>query len=220
MASTSSLWEWTYVHQVLDQVSSNVAFKGLGAGRPAIHPRIDGVRELSHQDIATLEHGRAPAAKGLRDSHHRLARMIALGLRNEELLEASGYSNGRISVLKADPAFQDLIAHYRMMVNEGFTEAADEYYRTVSANRTISARRINDKLADDDEDIPLRTLLAIHSDAADRTGYPKRSVAVNVSVDFAAKLEKAVQRSKTVRQIEEKALEPSDGVPTKIERRL
>lgn len=192
----------------------------LGVGRPAIHPRVDGVRELSQQDVATLEHGTSPAAKALRDSHHRLARMIALGLRGEELLETSGYSAGRISVLKADPAFQDLIAHYRNMVNEGYLEAADEYYRTVSANRAISARRINDKLADDDEDIPLRTLLAIHSDAADRTGYPKRSVAVNVNVDFAAKLEKAVQRSKTVRQIESKVLEPAEGIPTKIERRI
>lgn len=201
-------------------MSSNVASKGLGVGRPAIHPKVNGVRELSQQDVATLEHGAPPAAKALRDSHHRLARMIALGLRGDELLEASGYGSGRISVLRADPAFQDLIAHYRNMVNEGFLEGADEYYRTVSANRTIAARRINDKLTEDDEDIPLRTLLAIHSDAADRTGYPKRSVAVNVNVDFAAKLEKAVQRSKTVRQIEEKPLSPEVGVPTKIERRM
>lgn len=201
-------------------MSSSVASRGLGAGRPAIHPAINGVRELSQQDVAELTRGQGPAVKALRDSHHRLARMIALGLRNDELLEAGGYSAGRISVLKADPAFQELIAHYRRMVDQGFVEGTDEYYRTVSANRALSARRINDKLADDEEEIPLRTLLAIHSDAADRTGYPKRSVAVNIAVDFAAKLEKAVQRSKTVRQIEAKSNESDEGIPTKIERRI
>lgn len=173
----------------------------LGRGRPKGRPTIDGVRELSVEEVSVSERGRAPSVKRFRDSHHMVARLFASGLRPGEVAERTGYSLNRISTLYADPAFQDLIANYRESVDFGWRESVDEYFDTVSANRTIAARLIRDKLEDaKPEDVSFRELVTIHADAADRTGYPKRSVAVNVNLDFAAKLDQAIKRSGAVQQ--------------------
>lgn len=167
-----------------------------GPGRPAKRPSIDGVRELTRAELDHMSHGKSPAAKRFRDSHHRVARLFASGCRPGEVAERSGYSLGRISTLSADPAFQELVASYRSSVDESWRESVDEYYDTVSANRIAAARLIADKLEDTEpNDISFRELVTIHADAADRTGYPKRSVAVNVNVDFAARLDQAIKRS-------------------------
>lgn len=202
-------------------MGSNAAFN-FGPGRPSKNKLVDGVAELSPADIASAQRAPQSRVQTLRDSHHRLARLLASGLKQVEVAEISGYSANRIAQLRQDPAFMELVEHYRKMVNEGFVEAADEYYRTVSANRAIAARLINDKLSDEETaaEIPIRTLLAVHSDAADRTGYPKRTLAVNVNLDFAARLEKAVKRSKEVKTIEAKAEPAEAGVPTSVERRF
>lgn len=192
-------------------MSSNAVSK-LGAGRPASRPAVAEVRELTVQEVATLEHGKEPAVKQIRESHHRLAKLVAMGLRNAEIVAAGGgYSAIRISILRADPAFKELVAQYKASVDQSWRESVDEYFATMAESRSIAARRINDALADDEQVIPLRTLLAIHSDAADRTGYPKRRVAVNVNMDFAGQLEKAIQRSKEAREAKVIEHEPTEN---------
>jgi hypothetical protein len=132
-----------------------------------------------------------------------VARLFAMGLWPGEVATETGYSLGRVSTLGGDPAFQELIAHYRGMVNEAFADRQDEYFQTISANRTIAARLINDKLADvEPEDVSFRELVLIHSDAADRTGYPKRTVALNVNADFASLMDRAIARSNSAKLIE------------------
>lgn len=174
----------------------------LGAGRPPKQAKVLGVRELTREEVLGTSRGKAPAIKSIRDSHHMVARLFALGLRPGEVAERSGYSLGRISVLYADPALRDLIEKYRGNVDASFREAADEYYSTVSANRVMAARLLNDKLCSvEPEDISIRELVVIHADAADRTGYPKRQVAVNFNVDFAARLDNALKRSEQARVI-------------------
>lgn len=164
-----------------------------------VRPTVDSVRELSEEDLACLIRAPSviPPMKKLRDSHHRVARLMAMGLRPGQLATATGYSHGRISTLAQDPAFQELVAHYRSLVDDSFKEVADDYYDTLSANRIIAARLLNDKLCDaDPDDIGFRELVLIHADAADRTGYPKRTVALNVNADFASLLDRAIERSK------------------------
>lgn len=180
-----------------------------GPGRPRSRPEVLGTAPLTKEELLTYTPAKNTNKVAVfRDSHHRVARLFAFGMKPGEVADAAGYSLSRISTLWADPAFQELVAVYRREVNEGFREEADEYYATVNANRVIAARRLNDKLTDDDEDFTVAQLVAVHADAADRTGYPKRSVAVNVNVDFAAKLDQAIKRSATVRTIEAKALPP------------
>lgn len=182
----------------------------------AKRPAIDSVRELTAADIAGLERAKNQnPVKVHRDSHHMVARLFAMGLRPGEVATETGYSLGRISTLAGDPAFQELIAYYRNMVNQAFADRQDEYYQTVSANRRLSARLINDKLSEvEPEEISFRELVLIHSDAADRTGYPKRTVALNVNADFASLLDKAIQRSQGAKLIEGTVSDqPALGLP-------
>lgn len=183
-------------------------------GRPAKSPSVDSVRDLTAADLRGLVRTKVYGkVKKFRDSHHMLARLFAMGLRPGEIAEEVGYSKVRVSTLQTDPAFQELIAHYQSLVDESFSEKADEYFETVSSNRRIAARLINDKLNDaEPDDVSFRELVMIHSDSADRTGYPKRQVAINVNTDFASLLDKAIQRSQ---QSDPKLIEhdPSGSLP-------
>lgn len=161
---------------------------------------IEGVRELTRDDLATLREPRANVliTKTLRDSHHRVARLLAMGLRPGEVASRTGYSNQRISTLSKSPAFQELIAGYRKMADDAFLESQDDFYDIAFANMLKAERMLSDKLDDADaagETLPTRDLIAISRDAADRFGYGKHTSSTNLNVDFAAKLEAAKARS-------------------------
>ena len=126
-----------------------------------------------------------------------------MGMRPGEVAEEAGYSLVRISILKADPAFAELIEHYRKIENASFIEARDHYWDSATSVRMKSLRQMADQLDEADETgekIPLRTLLSIHDSTADRTGYGKRSTQVNINVDFAAKLDQAIKKAKDIRE--------------------
>lgn len=171
----------------------------LHRGRIAKKIEILGVRELTRGDLACLREPRnVSAVAKLRDPHHRLARLIASGLRPPEAAARCGFSVSRVYVLNIDPTFQDLVASYRKEVDAAFVQSQDEYYETATANMLKAERQIAEKLEAAEEEgelLPTRDLIAISRDAADRFGYGKKQTNLNVNVDFAAKLEKAIQRS-------------------------
>lgn len=171
----------------------------LHRGRIATKIEILGVRELTREDLACLREPRdVPAVQKLRDSHHRLARLIASGLKINEAAAAAGFSAARAYVLHIDPSFQDLVATYRKEVNAAFIQGQDQYYETATSNMLKAERMLAEKLDAADAEgelLPTRDLIAISRDAADRFGYGKKQTNLNVNVDFAAKLERAIQRS-------------------------
>lgn len=169
-----------------------------GRGKIARVRRIGIVRELVRDDLEALREKRVPTIERLRDSHHRLARMFAAGLRPKAIAERTGYSLSRVIMLSQTPAFRDLIAQYREKVDSAFIDSIDEYYALATANMLKAERMLADKLDDADGDeveLPVKDLLAISRDAADRFGYGKKTTNVNVNVDFAAKLDAALKRS-------------------------
>ena len=173
-----------------------------GRGRPGKSPTIDGVEELQPSDLEGLVRGKSPAVKNLKDSHHAVAKLLACGIRPGEVAERTGYSRVRISILQADPSFQELVQHYRTVDAAAFIEARDEYWDNATSVRVKTARMIADQLDEADEageSIPLNRLLAIHDSFADRTGYGKRSTQVNINVDFAAKLDQAIKKARDVK---------------------
>ena len=183
-----------------------------GRGRTAKSPTILEVAELAPSDLDGLERGAMHPVKRFRDSHHAVARLFAAGLRPGEVAEASGYSLNRVSVLSADPQFQELIIHYRATVTEAFADGVMEYAQRQISVRNKTLRMMEDQLdkADEnDEDVPLNTLLRIHDSQADRTGFGKRSTVVNINADFAARLERAIKESKKV--IEAKPMKVVNG---------
>lgn len=178
----------------------------MNAQRKATSPRITGqVRTLVEADLERL---REPSARDrltrIRDSHHNIARLMASGLKLWEVASRTGFSVTRLSVLSRDPSIIELVAHYRNLITEDWREEQDSITADNLAALRVSSRMIRDQLEDADEtgeQVPLKTLLAIKADAADRFGYAKKTHQTNVNVDFAKLLEEARARSNRTKEI-------------------
>lgn len=91
-----------------------------GVGRAGKRKQTSGLRvaferELGENDLRTLasHQGIDPQpVKRLRHSHHMLAKLLADGVPQVEISLMTGFCTSRISILKRDPAFQELIAYY------------------------------------------------------------------------------------------------------------
>ncbi len=166
---------------------------------PAQTPEVTNVRPLARADLsALLERRPVKTLATIRDTHHRVARAVAAGLPTREVAEATGYSVSRVTMLKADPAFIDLVAHYRGLVTAEYIRSVDNYMEVATGNmlkaEVMLADRI-DQAIEDNEPLPVSALIAITSDRADRFGYGKTQRNINLNVDFAAQLEAARKRS-------------------------
>lgn len=155
---------------------------------------------LTRDDLLRLHEGnrQASSLQRIRASHHSVARLIAAGLSYREVSAYTGYSEVRIAHLAVAPAMKELIAVYIDRIGERQLEAVDAYLELKTSNMIAAERHIADKIAELDEEgelLPIKTALAISADAADRVGYGKRQTNLNVNVDFAAALERAMKRS-------------------------
>jgi hypothetical protein len=171
----------------------------LHRGRLTQLPDIRSVRPLTREDLEEIKSKRSlPVVARFRDPHHRVARLIAAGLRPNEVAEATGYSLSRIYVLSADPAFQNQVAEYRKDVHTAYVSAEEEHYAMATEVNRKALRHIAeafDKADEEGELVPIDKALRVFADTADRVGIQKRSTNVHVNLDFAAKLEAAIARS-------------------------
>lgn len=155
---------------------------------------------LTAADLERLREPRfvATSPQKLRDSHHMIARLAASGKRPGEIAALVGYSRERVTVLLLSPAMEELVAVYRAKVDEAFVESQDAFFELATRNMLAAERHIADHIAELDESgelLPVRTALAISRDAADRFGYGKKTQNLNINVDFASQLERAIKRS-------------------------
>lgn len=162
-------------------------------GRPAKPLEGEIVRQLNSADLALLEIERgvkAPSLKKLRDSHHAIAKCIAQGLPNTDISVITGYSQSRISILKADPAFQELVAFYKDKVADVFDEAISNAATKIASVRNDVLEELSDRLNDEPEKIATETLLDALKVTADRSGHGPASKSTNVHlhVDLADRI--------------------------------
>ena len=134
-------------------------------GRIAKRRQIVAVRELVRDDLALLREPRAlKTVARFRDPHHRLARMIATGIRQKDVVARSGYSLARVTSIMSDPAFMDLVAKYRNDVLEHFKENADDMLEIATSNMLKAERMLSEKFDEADENgelLPTKDLIAI-----------------------------------------------------------
>lgn len=162
------------------------------------------IRPLTREDLAEIVDVKrhASVTQRLRDPHHMVARLVAAGVRPySEVARRCGYSIARIKTLSADPAFAELVASYRGDIDEAFVRSQDDYFELTTSNMVKAERHIAERIEKLDEEgelLPVRDALAISRDAADRFGYGKKTTNLNVNVDFADKLEKAIARTKSI----------------------
>ena len=196
----------------------------LGRGRKSIRPAIGQIRELTKEELAAPR-AKAKATEKFRDSHHRMARLFASGLRVGEVAELTGYSVSRVSLFHSSPAFQELIAEKRKVEDEIARDQITAMNAMILSNGMKAERKLADKLDDDDdsEEMSVRELISIARDAADRVGLSKRSIQTNVNMDFAQLLDRAIARSENVLRLPSESISgPSEsiGLPRSGELRL
>jgi len=157
------------------------------------------IRELIPADLAMLGTERgitAPVIKKLRDSHHALARALATGCTPAQAQIITGYSGSRISILQADPAFKELVSHYRGLETDLH---ADMVGRMKNLGLDCVAE-LQDRLDEEPEEFSPAFLLEVAKTMADRTGAgPKtQQTNVNVSVGYADLIRGARERAQAI----------------------
>jgi hypothetical protein len=159
------------------------------------------VRELSPEDFALLatERGVEPAPlKRLGERHHALAKLLAQGTSPGEAAVVTGLSPSRVSILKADPTFQDLVAFYREKVDAAYVDM----HSTLAGLSLDAAQELRDRLEEEPEKISVGQLLEITKLGADRTGFgPKSTQDVNVNVGLADRMQAARERAEARRRV-------------------
>lgn len=171
------------------------------SGRPARVVAAEIVRELDESDLEKLGGDRgvkAPTLKRLTDMHHSIARLVAQGEAGYAIAMATGYSQSRISILKSDPAFQELVEFYREKVEEARDAAFVDLNRKMAAVLSDTLDALHDRVLD--EEVPVRDLVDVGKFVADRAGFgpASKSTNTNVNIDLADALAAGRQRALTL----------------------
>ena len=166
-------------------------------GRAPSTATVEFVRELVPADLALLASEREnpvkpPALKQLRDRHHALARCLAQGMTHGEASAVTGYDLPRISILKSDPTFRELVAHY---LSQEDALAADYSERATTLALT-AMNRLQEALEDEETPLSDSMALEIAKFASDRTGHAPiaKSVNVNLNSDLGNRMAAARKR--------------------------
>lgn len=164
------------------------------SGRAAKPLEIEFVRALEPADLPLLqlERGTTPSPiKRLRERHHALARNLASGMTESDAAAICGYDIARVSILKGDPTFRELIEFYR----EDVTKQYAQLHETLAGMSLDAALLLRERLEEKGEDIAIDKLIEVVKMGADRTGFgPSSKQEVNVNVNLASRLEEARKR--------------------------
>src|SRR5215813_4166943 len=137
------------------------------------HTRVSGevVRALTSADLALLEPPKKPPGiKKLRESHHALARLVAEGRSLQEISEETGYSISRISILKSDPTFAELVGFYHGNLEKMRDALVVDHFKSAVMLRGDLIEEMSCRLHDTPELISWRDLDDSFKTVADRTG--------------------------------------------------
>jgi len=153
------------------------------------------VRELEENDLVLLaeEKGSKPSAiKRITERHHALARILANGMKESEAATFCGYSISRISILKSDPAFKELLEFYREDAQRPFRDLNNR----LSGLAMDAAEELSLRLEEEPEKVSIPQLMEVVKLGADRTGHGPQtsSLNINANVDLAGRLEAARKR--------------------------
>lgn len=176
-------------------------------GRPEAKVSAMIVRPLVPSDLealALLKGSKTPPLKKLRDSHHSLARLIAQGLPGATIAAITGYTESRISTLKSDPAFQDLVAFYRKNVESAF---ADLQERMSDLSLDV-VQELRERFEDDPESFSTDQIMDMLKTFADRTGHgpQAKNLNINVNANLGDRLKSARERV-SLKTIEAKVID-------------
>lgn len=138
-------------------------------GRKEMPMEVAVVKELSVEDLLIAPEGGAkpPPLQRVRDTHHAVARLVADGLKDVEVSAITGMCQSRISILKGDPAFQELLVFYS-------EEKRKEYVDIHRRLGLLSAEALSGllmRLEARGDTLPTKELVSIAKLGLDRSGF-------------------------------------------------
>lgn len=176
------------------------------SGRRAKPLTVGEVRPIRSSDLALLAiegETKAPAIKRISERHHRLARLLADGMAPAEASLATGYCLSRISILQADPMFQELVSHYRTVQ----TDAYADLHTRLAGLSVSAADLLQERIEESPEELTVGQLKSLVEMGADRTGYGPQSTSVNLTANIADRMDAARRRAREKRM---KDVTPTD----------
>lgn len=163
-------------------------------GRAPTQVTSEVLRPLGDADIALLAREKGsttPPLKRIRDRHHAAARLLSAGISEGQVAAITGYDVSRISILKNDPAFRELLEFYRGHVDAAYVDL-HEQLAGMSKDALVMLR---ERMEEEPEKITLLQLIELTKMGADRTGYgPTQKVEQNVNINLANRLDQARAR--------------------------
>ena len=152
-------------------------------GRKARHDPAIISRELTEDDLLRMAEGggaeEQPQLQQLRQSHHELARVICTGVTDLEASSITGYSPNRISILKNDPSFKELLNHYASIKETAFEQAQIDIAQRLRSIGIDTLEVLHEKIINEPEKIDVKTLGIIAELTLDRIGHGKHSFGVD-----------------------------------------
>lgn len=166
--------------------------------------QIGAVRSATKEDVVTslsVAVSIVTSPRKLRESHHRVLRLIAFGLRPSEVSARTGYSVTRIAQICAAPASQDNIVRLRREQELSMLDDSSEEFDIDRQTLRLAKSQRLDRLIQADESnelLPIKDYNAIIADVEDRYGTPRKSTNVSVYANMADTMEAAIARSEAV----------------------
>ena len=149
----------------------------------------------------------------LRHSHHLLARSLAEGKSNIQAAAISGYTPGTVTSLKNDPAFQELVTHYREQVSDLFEQIQDR----LGALGLSFLDELQHRLEQDPGQFSIGQLRGLAESLLDRSVAPQKGqkagqgiagpAAISVNIKFA----EATQNTQRTIELRAEGAPPKDG---------
>lgn len=136
-----------------------------------------------------------PTVVKLRESHHAVARLVALGQSPAEISLQTGYSLARLYTLAVNPSFRDLVAFYR---NDEAAVHQDFMFR-MGLVAQDALQEIHERLQDNPERFDEDQLTDLFKVVADRAGYApvQRTINKSLHMTIGARFDQAEQRALT-----------------------
>lgn len=170
------------------------------------------VRDLTLADLEVAGHPASspqpvPQLKRLHSRHHALARVLSRGdITDKDAAILCGYTPQMVVILRKDSAFQELIEHYSVELDEVSRGLPDALLGIAKDAVDELGRRVEEEA----EKLSVGQLLEIAKLGADRTGHgPQTSSTqnVNVNIGIADRLSQARKRVREAKIIDAKAVE-------------
>jgi len=140
-------------------------------------------RELTAADLAVLGRPRGVKSaplKRLTAMHHSIARLMAQGEAGYAIARATGYSESRLSVLRGDPAFQELIVQKSKEIGAIVHDYDVEAAAKMALFRNDGWEYLHERMMAGE--MTDRDVLDGVTKAADRTGFGPQTKSQNLSV--------------------------------------